>query len=92
MKFCPKCGTMLEPVRKGKKTLLRCPSCGYEEALGRKSSKEYKIVMKSNAQEKVKTTSLVSEGRSVQRRKEEIEQEKEEFYEVLLDLMSEETG
>ena len=33
MKFCPRCKTMLIPVRKGTKQLLKCSRCGYEEEL-----------------------------------------------------------
>ncbi|MCD6085005.1 MAG: zf-TFIIB domain-containing protein [Desulfurococcales archaeon] len=92
MRFCPKCGTMLEPVKRNKKTILRCPRCGYEEVVKSTKSSEYKLVVKSGKENKVKTTSLVSEGKVTSRKKEEIEQEKEEFYEVFLDLMSEEEG
>ncbi|MCD6324063.1 MAG: DNA-directed RNA polymerase subunit M [Desulfurococcales archaeon] len=90
MRFCPKCGTMMVPVRKGKKTVLKCPKCGYEEVLNT-NNRDYKIEIKETAQ-KVRTTSVVSEGEEKKRTKEELEQEKEEFYEVFLDLMSEEEG
>ncbi len=90
MKFCPKCGTMMVPVRKGKKTILKCPKCGYEEEL-HTNTKDYKIEIKETTQ-KVRTTSVVSEEEEKKRTKEELEQEKEEFYEVFLDLMSEEEG
>lgn len=91
MKFCPKCGTMLVPVRKGKKLVLKCPSCGYEEKP--KKPSDYKIGVKTGADNRVKTTSIVSEAVTTQLKKEEeLEQEKEEFYEVFLELMSEEEG
>jgi len=92
MRFCPKCGTMLEPTKREKKIVLKCPRCGYEEVVKSTKSSEYKLVVKSGEENKVKTTSLVSEGKVTSRKKEEIEQEKEEFYEVFLDLMSEEEG
>ncbi len=31
MKFCPNDRSLLVPVKKGSKTALRCPKCGYEE-------------------------------------------------------------
>jgi DNA-directed RNA polymerase subunit M len=31
MKFCPNDRSLLLPARKGDKTVLRCPKCGYEE-------------------------------------------------------------
>lgn len=27
--FCPKCGTLMRPVRENGKTILKCPKCGY---------------------------------------------------------------
>ena len=30
MKFCPKCGSIMLPARKGDGRVLRCRSCGYE--------------------------------------------------------------
>jgi len=83
---------MLEPTKREKKIVLKCPRCGYEEVVKSTKSSEYKLVVKSGEENKVKTTSLVSEGKVTSRKKEEIEQEKEEFYEVFLDLMSEEEG
>ena len=90
MKFCPKCGTMMVPVRKGNKVILKCPKCGYEEVL-KGSIKDYKIEIKEPSQ-KVKTTSVVSEKKEKSREREELEQEKEDYYEVFLDLMSQEEG
>ncbi len=31
MKFCPRCGAMMIPRRKGGKLVYVCPNCGYEE-------------------------------------------------------------
>ncbi len=90
MKFCPKCGSMLLPEKRGGKLILRCPECGYEEVVGSSDTKEYRIEVKSSNSTKVKTTSVVSEESSSKLSEEELEQEKEEFYEVFLDLMSEE--
>jgi len=83
---------MLEPVRKEGEVVLKCPRCGYEEPVKSSKSNEYRLVVKSGKEDKIKTTSLVSEGEITTRKKEEIEQEKEDFYEVFLDLMSEEEG
>jgi len=89
-KFCPKCGTVMVPQKKGDGYVYKCPNCGYEEAS--KTGSGYKLSGKSSAESKVKTTSIVSEGRGATRSQEEIEQEKEEFYEIFLDLMSSEEG
>jgi DNA-directed RNA polymerase subunit M/transcription elongation factor TFIIS len=76
------------PQRSGDAYVYKCPNCGYEERSGRGSG--YKLSGKSSAGNRVKTTSVVSEGRGAGRSQEEIEQEKEEFYEIFLDLLSEE--
>jgi len=91
MKFCPKCGTMLVPVKKGKTMVLKCPKCGYEEKMKGKNNKDYKLEIKTESNRRVKTTSVVSEEATTKLKKgEELEQEKEEFYEVFLELMGEE--
>jgi len=33
MKFCPKCGSLLVPEKRGKEKYLVCPKCGYREKL-----------------------------------------------------------
>ncbi len=76
------------PQKSGDTYIYKCPSCNYEEKAER--SRGYRLSGKSSAENKVKTTSIVSEGRGAGRSQEEIEQEKEEFYEILLDLLSEE--
>lgn len=38
MKFCPNCGTLMRPSKRGGKRVLVCPSCGYVEDSGSPSS------------------------------------------------------
>ncbi|MEM0453887.1 MAG: DNA-directed RNA polymerase subunit M [Sulfolobales archaeon] len=90
MKFCPRCGTLMLPKKEGSKEFIKCPKCGYEESLRGKEG--YKVSRAVDKEVKVKTTSIVSEGGRKIRSKEEFEQEKEEYYEVFLDLMHEEEG
>lgn len=92
MKFCPKCGTILMPERREGKLILKCPRCSYEVEVRGDIKKDYMIEERADLASRVKTTSIVSEGGAIQRSKEEIEQEKEEFYEVFLELMSSEEG
>ncbi len=80
------------PIRKGKKLILKCPSCGYEVEVKGDLRRDYRIEARSDTASKIKTTSVVSEARAGYRSKEEIEQEKEEFYEVFLELMGSEEG
>lgn len=78
------------PQKKNNSYVYKCPSCGYEEVS--KTGEKYRLSGKASAESKVKTTSIVSEGGGLARSQEELEQEKEEFYEILLDLLSEEEG
>lgn len=34
VEFCPKCGSIMVPRRKGGKTVLMCPRCGYRKESG----------------------------------------------------------
>jgi len=45
MKFCPKCGTLLQATRKGSPS-LRCPKCKYQELL-KKEGATQKIKVKT---------------------------------------------
>ena len=40
MEFCPDCGKLLIPKKKGKSKLLVCAKCGYERKLSAKTSYE----------------------------------------------------
>ncbi|PUA32149.1 MAG: hypothetical protein B7O98_05615 [Zestosphaera tikiterensis] len=92
MKFCPKDGSMLVPSKEGDEVVLVCPRCGYKEKTNQKEVKGYKLESKTDTNRRIKTTSVVSsEGQAI-RRNEELEQEKEDYYEIFLDLMSEEEG
>ncbi len=70
--------------------MYRCTKCGYEmEAKG--SAKGYRVVELVDKEERVVTTSRVSEPpKRKLRTKEEQEQELEEYYEVALELLQEE--
>lgn len=78
------------PVKKGNKTVLRCTRCGYEMELDKDSSKEYQATSKVN-EKKVLTTTVVGKESPVnnEANKEELEQAKEDYYELVLDEMGE---
>jgi len=68
-------------------TILRCTKCGYEL---QPQTTEYRIA-KTGGSNRVQTTSVVTEGKKIGRKKEELEQEKEEYYkELFLELLHEE--
>ncbi len=77
------------PTKSNRKTVLRCTKCGYEvEMVGVTG---YRIGGPTASTVRVHTTSLVSEAKARTRSKEEIEQEKEEYYkELFLELLREE--
>ncbi|MCG3258944.1 MAG: hypothetical protein H7644_04305 [Candidatus Heimdallarchaeota archaeon] len=40
MEFCPECGKLLIPKKKGKSKIVFCPKCGYEDKLEKGESYE----------------------------------------------------
>ena len=44
--FCPKCGSILIPVKKGKSTSMKCRNCGYSSRRDVKSLKIFETVKK----------------------------------------------
>ena len=90
MQFCPKCGGVMVPVKKDGKEVLKCKKCGYEKEMSTKDKKAYEIkeTAKNN---KVLTTSIVSEKEGRKRDENEWEQEREEYYkEIGLELLRDE--
>ncbi|MCS7111949.1 MAG: DNA-directed RNA polymerase subunit M [Ignisphaera sp.] len=87
--FCPKCGGLLLPTKKEEGTIaLKCSKCGYEASTQQST---YKIETTTSTSSRVHTTSVISNGKTIARKKEEIEQEKEEYYkELFLELLHEE--
>jgi len=91
MRFCPKCGNLMMPIRKEDKIILKCTNCGFEEESSVTVVKEYRVTASIPAESRVITTSVVSEATGKKlRRKEEYEQEREEYYEIALELLQEE--
>jgi DNA-directed RNA polymerase subunit M len=79
MKFCPKCGGMMIPTKKELKRLYVCSKCKYEEEI-KEDLKGYKLVEEKSPDQKVYTTSIISESNSSVSLKEELEHEREEYY------------
>ncbi|TFG11790.1 DNA-directed RNA polymerase [Candidatus Thorarchaeota archaeon] len=52
MQFCDKCGALMIPVKKDKKTVLKCRECGAETSLQKKGYKvEFRV--KHSPREKI---------------------------------------
>ncbi|MCY0859031.1 MAG: DNA-directed RNA polymerase subunit M [Sulfolobaceae archaeon] len=91
MKFCPKCGGLMVPNKKDDKWFLRCTKCGYEREMSEAEKKEYKVKEEKDKNNRVLTTSLVSDKSGRSRGEEELEQEREEYYkEIGLELLRDE--
>ncbi|GAY26421.1 hypothetical protein ATG_16250 [Desulfurococcaceae archaeon AG1] len=90
MEFCPKCGGIMMPSRKGDSVSLKCSKCGYEKKASEDMLRGYTITRETDRSLRVKTTSRISESRGTSRSIEELEQEKEEYYEIFLDLVEKE--
>jgi len=89
VRFCPKCGGLMMPERSGSRNVLRCTKCGHVAEIAGESG--YRIGGPTTSVARIYTTSLVSEAKTRARSKEEIEQEKEEYYkELFLELLREE--
>ncbi|MCX8195888.1 MAG: transcription elongation factor [Acidilobaceae archaeon] len=87
MRFCPRCGSVVVPVKKGDELFSRCTRCGYEEKL-EVAKEEYKSTIK--AREKVITTKVISKSKGIDvKREEELEQAKDSYYEIVLDQIGE---
>ncbi len=87
MKFCPKCGGVMIPVKKGDKIVLKCRRCGYEMPATEEDLKKYRVVRKTG--EKVITTKVVSEVKKTKAGAEDLEQAREDYYELVLDQLGE---
>lgn len=92
MMYCPRCRGIMVPIRgrssKGK-AILKCRNCGYEMEASPDVLKEYRAREGVSDEAKVLTTKTI--GKPLQRRvsKEELEQAKEDYYELVLDQMGE---
>jgi len=89
LKYCPKCGGPMFPVKKGKTIYLKCRRCGYEMKATEKDLKKYKVVHKTDEKEKVVTTKVISQVRKASASPDELERAKEEYYELVLDQLGE---
>lgn len=88
MKFCPKCGSLMVPIREGDKRFFKCAKCGYLSEQVKES--EYKLKEGIDKKARVRTTSVVSKGTPLAISMEEREQRVEEYYEIALEMIQEE--
>jgi DNA-directed RNA polymerase subunit M len=80
------------PRKKNGKIVLVCTRCGYEIEASEKDLKSYMATSKAEKEAHVKTTGEVSETTttsSAAKTKEELEQARENYYELVLDQLGE---
>ncbi|MCD6564035.1 MAG: hypothetical protein J7K23_09015 [Thermoproteales archaeon] len=90
VEFCPKCGSILVPVRKKEGLFLVCKKCGYEK----KASKSAGYKKKEKISENKKNKLVIITSSSITS-KEKLQEEREllqEYYEVFLETMEGEEG
>ncbi|MCG2863984.1 MAG: DNA-directed RNA polymerase subunit M [Vulcanisaeta sp.] len=85
MKFCPRCGGLMVPVKREGKTYLKCQRCGYEEELKSNDAKSYIDKKKVEKKGAVIVESYEEKGPS-----EEEKELKEDYVKQLLDNLYEE--
>ncbi|MCE4599927.1 MAG: RPA12/RPB9/RPC11 RNA polymerase family protein [Desulfurococcales archaeon] len=89
MRFCPKCGGLMVPIKKEGKILLKCQRCGYEIEASKKEVDKYKSVSRPDETAKVVSTKVISKARRTVATEEDIEQAREDYYELVLDQIGE---
>jgi len=78
MEFCPDCGKLLIPKKKGKSKALYCAKCGYEDKLNENEGYEVQDEVKHKASELTEVIEASSdEGLS----EAELEERRERFIE-----------
>ncbi len=81
MEFCPKCGSLLLPTKKGRSFKLVCQRCKYTRKLkDKKAMKGYKI---SEEGKDVQEIAIVKADKKKKVRPRETERENTEYYEEL---------
>jgi DNA-directed RNA polymerase subunit M len=78
MEFCPECGKILIPKKKGKSKILVCAKCGYESKLSTKTSYDVADEVKHKASDI--TEVIVVEGEA-ELSEAELEERRERFIE-----------
>ncbi|MEM1700272.1 MAG: DNA-directed RNA polymerase subunit M, partial [Desulfurococcaceae archaeon] len=81
VRFCPRCGSIMYPFKKGDEVLLKCTKCGFETKAGDKEKYSMKYQVGSS---KRTVTAKVSEAKESKITPEEREMLRE-YYEIFLE-------
>ena len=85
MEFCPKCGGLLRPEKKGGKTYLICKNGDYKKLY--KKSAGYTLTQKVDETKRRDTVIVEGEPKIPKKRKDELEAEREETYSSFLEQL-----
>lgn len=88
MRFCPRDGTLMIPVKKDGRTVLRCPKCGYEVKLTEKDKRAYSV--KTEISDDKRRGVMTAAEQSAELDQEELEELRKQLLENLQE--SEEEG
>ncbi len=88
VRFCPRCGGPMIPVKKGNEIYLRCTRCGYEIKADKKTAQSYTLKFHVDEEKRV-VTSKATEAKKAALSPEEREILRE-YYEVFLETFQEE--
>ncbi|MCC6053789.1 MAG: DNA-directed RNA polymerase subunit M [Thermosphaera sp.] len=83
VKFCPKCGSIMTPVRRDGKIYMKCSRCGYEVEVKEKEGRKYSVTYQVEANKRV-ATAVAGEAKERKLSPEEREM-LSEFYEIFLE-------
>ena len=78
MEFCPECGKLLIPKKKGKSKILACSKCGYESKLEEKNAYEVADEIEHKASDIIEVVDMEGEEGLTEA---EIEARRERFIE-----------
>ncbi len=78
MEFCPECGKLLIPKKKGKSKILACSKCGYESKLEEKDTYEVADEIEHKVSDVIEVVDSEGEGGFTEA---EIEARRERFIE-----------
>ncbi len=87
MEFCPKCGGLLRPEKKGKKTYLTCKKGDYKKLY--KKSAGYTLTEKVDEAKRRDTVIVEAEPKTQKKKADELEAEREETYAGFLENLAE---
>lgn len=87
VRFCPRCGSSMLPVRKGKTLYLRCTRCGYEIKADEKDARTYGVKYEVEREKRTATARISGGGQASL--SEEDREMMQEYYEVFLEAFRE---